>query len=66
MTGPAGLRMLFAVTRRQPQKPPLHRVDPGDIGRDEVVAAALAGHHLKVAARADAYVGKRDSFTVPS
>ena len=32
------------------QELPLHRVDPGDIGRDEVIAAALAGHHVKTTA----------------
>src|SRR5262245_51499884 len=32
-------------------KLPLHRIDLGDIGRDGVIAAALAGRHLKVAAR---------------
>src|SRR6266571_2774094 len=29
------------------QKLPLHRIDLGEICRDEVIAAALAGHHLK-------------------
>lgn len=41
---------LIAVIRRKAQKLPLHRVDPGDVGRDEVIAAALAGDHLKVTA----------------
>src|SRR6266404_4992202 len=29
------------------QKLPLHRIDLGEICRDEVIPAALAGHHLK-------------------
>jgi hypothetical protein len=29
------------------QKLPIHRIDPGEICRDEMIAAALAGHHLK-------------------
>ena len=29
------------------QKLPLHRIDLGEICRDEMIAAALAGHHLK-------------------
>src|ERR1700722_19515338 len=32
------------------QELPLHRVDPGDIGRNEMIAAPFAGHHLKVTA----------------
>ena len=39
------------VVGRKAQKLPLHRVDLGEIGRDEVIAAALAGHHLKAAVR---------------
>src|SRR5580698_3011146 len=34
----------------KPHELPFHRVDVSDIGRDEVIAAALAGHHLKMAA----------------
>ena len=34
----------------KPHELPLHRVDPGDIGRNEMIAAALAGDHPKVAA----------------
>jgi hypothetical protein len=26
---------------------PLHRIDLGEICRDQMIAAALAGHHLK-------------------
>jgi hypothetical protein len=33
------------------QKLPLHRVDLGEICRDEVIAAALAGHYLKTTVR---------------
>ena len=32
------------------QELPLHRIDPGEIGRDEVIAAALAGHQVKTTA----------------
>src|SRR5882762_4321960 len=39
------------VLASKAQKLPLHRIDLGDIGRDEVIAAALAGHHLKATAR---------------
>ena len=37
------------VVDRKPQELPLHRIDLGEVGRDEVIAAALAGQHLKTA-----------------
>ena len=36
---------------RQSLELPFHRIDPGDIGRDEVVAAAFVGGHAKLATR---------------
>src|ERR1700727_3495 len=41
---------LAPTLRGQPHELPFHRIDVSDIGRDEVIAAALAGHHLKMAA----------------
>ena len=38
------------ATTPKAQELALHRVDPGDIGRDEVIAAAFVGQHLKLAA----------------
>src|SRR6202521_4074301 len=43
---PAHLTLVPAVGGKA-QKLPLHRIDLGEICRDEVIAAALAGHHLK-------------------
>src|SRR6185369_7044762 len=51
---PAGLLcrlILEPVIGRQALELPLHRIDPGDIGCNEMIAAPLAGPHLKVAAR---------------
>ena len=42
---------LTSVIRRKALKLPFHRVDLRDIARDEVIAAALGGDHLKFAAR---------------
>src|SRR6202790_3917522 len=42
----AHLTLVPAVVSKA-QKLPLHRIDLGEICRDEVIAAALAGHHLK-------------------
>ena len=41
---------LAPVVDRKAQKLPLHRIDLGEIGRDEVIAAALARHHLEATA----------------
>ena len=38
---------LIPAVGSKAQKLPLHRIDLGEICRDEVIAAALAGHHLK-------------------
>jgi len=35
---------------RKTQKLPLHRIDLGEVGRDEMIAAALARHHLEATA----------------
>ncbi len=43
--------MLVHVIRRQLRELTLHRVDPPDIGRDEMIAAALIGLHLEMTAR---------------
>ena len=40
---------LVRTIDRKPQELPLHRVDVSEIGRDEMIAAALIGHHLKMA-----------------
>ena len=42
---------LISAIGRKARELPLHRVDPGDIGRDEMIAAALARDHPKVTAR---------------
>ena len=42
---------LQAAIGREALELPFHRIDPGDIACDEVIAAALAGHHLKMTAR---------------
>src|ERR1700742_3722813 len=42
---------LIATIGSEAQELPFHRVDPGDIGRNEMIAAALARYHLKVTAR---------------
>src|ERR1700677_4223175 len=41
---------LIPAIGRKVQELALHRVDSGEIGRDEVVATALAGDHPKLAA----------------
>src|SRR3954453_15467398 len=41
--------MLVPALGSKAQKLALHRIDLGEIGRDEVIAAALAGRHLKAA-----------------
>ena len=41
---------LVPAIGRKAQELPLHRIDPSEIARDEVIAAALAGHHLKITA----------------
>src|SRR4030081_2192395 len=38
---------LISAVGSKAQKLPLHRIDLGEIYRDEMIAAALAGHHLK-------------------
>src|ERR1700733_4948550 len=45
-----GRSTLVPVVGREAQELPLHRIDVSDIGRDEVIAAALASHHLEMAA----------------
>jgi hypothetical protein len=45
------IELLVAAIGRKTQELPLHRIDPGEVGRDEVIAAPLAGHHLKITAR---------------
>src|SRR3984957_8471585 len=47
-----GLRpgVLIPPVGRKAHELALHCVDPGDISRDEVIAAALVGQHLKLAA----------------
>src|SRR5258708_33851497 len=42
--------VLIPAVGHKAQELALHCVDPGDIGRDEVIAAALVGQHLKLAA----------------
>src|ERR1700744_531570 len=42
---------LIAAIGRQAQELPFHRIDPRDIGRNEVIAAAFTGHHPEVTAR---------------
>jgi hypothetical protein len=42
--------LLIPVIGRKPHELSFHRIDPGDVGRDEVIAAALAGHHPEIAA----------------
>jgi hypothetical protein len=41
---------LVPAIGRKAQELPLHRIDLGEIGGDEVIAAPLAGHHLKITA----------------
>src|SRR6202011_2157173 len=41
--------VLIPVVGRKAKELPLHCVDPGDIGRDEVIAAAFVSQHLKFA-----------------
>ena len=41
---------LILVVDRKAQKLPLHRIDLGEVGRDEMIAAALAHHHLEATA----------------
>src|ERR1700733_6462513 len=45
-----GRSALVPAVGREAQELPLHRIDVSDIGRNEVVAAAFTGHHLKMAA----------------
>ncbi len=45
---PAGA-LIVAIGCKE-QELPLHRVDLGDIGRNEMISAPFAGHHLKVTA----------------
>jgi len=42
--------VLIPAVGRKAKELTLHCVDPGDIGRDEVIAAAFVGQHLKLAA----------------
>src|ERR1035437_2206388 len=42
--------VLIPAVGRKAKELALHCVDPGDIGRDEVIAAAFFGQHLKLAA----------------
>ncbi len=42
--------VLIPAVGHKAQELALHCVDPGDIGRDEVIAAAFVGQHLKLAA----------------
>src|SRR5471032_449023 len=42
--------VLIPAVGRKAQELALNCVDPGDIGRDEVIAAAFVGQHLKLAA----------------
>src|SRR5271154_7039972 len=44
-------RALVPAVGRKALELPLHRIDVSDIGRDQVIATALAGHHLKMTAR---------------
>src|ERR1700738_790662 len=46
----ATLAELVAAIGCEAQELPLHRVDLGDIGSNEMIAAPFAGHHLKVTA----------------
>jgi len=41
---------LVPAIGRKAKELPLHRIDFGEIGGDEVIAAPLAGHHLKITA----------------
>ena len=41
---------LVPAIGRKAKELPLHRIDLGEIGGDEVIAAPLAGHHLKITA----------------
>ena len=41
---------LVPAIGRKAQELPLHRIDLGEIDGDEVIAAPLAGHHLKITA----------------
>ena len=41
---------LILVVDRKAQKLPLHRIDLGEVGRDEMITAALAPHHLEATA----------------
>ena len=51
MSGRGGTsQALVRTIGRKAQELPLHRIDVSDIGRDEMIAAALAGDHLKMAA----------------
>src|SRR3984885_13295917 len=43
-----GRSALLRLVGRQPYELPLQCIDVSDIGRDEMIAAALAGHHLKM------------------
>jgi hypothetical protein len=42
--------LLVLIVDRKTQKLPLHRIDLGQVGRDEMIAAALARHHLEATA----------------
>src|ERR1700733_821470 len=46
-----GRSALLRLVGRKPHELTLQRIDVSDIGRDQVIAAALAGHHLKMTAR---------------
>src|SRR5579863_268374 len=44
-------RVLLPILRREPLKLALERIDLADIGRDEMIAAALGSVHLEMTAR---------------
>src|SRR4051794_13388313 len=50
-TADAFICPLVPVVRGKALKLALHRIDLGEIGRDEVIAAALAGRYLKATVR---------------
>jgi hypothetical protein len=51
--------ILTPAVGRKAKELALHCVDPGDIGRDEVIATAFVGQHLKLAAGKKPWRGLR-------
>jgi hypothetical protein len=50
-TGAIRVGWLISAIAREAQELPLHRIDPSNIRRDEVIAAAFTGYHLEIATR---------------